>query len=361
MYIGLYDADLMFAPTSFKLNLEIMKMASYFKKRGDTVEFLLNLQNTEKYDIIYIRKDSEKTVLDNSIFLKKNIEWGGLAFTNGEYIPMEPIDIEYAIPNVSIYSKYFKMMLSSGELKEDKYKTMLNANYIRLCFNGEIAKMDYIEKSRTAVVYDTHLTEQPNWSEALCELGSRLNKNRKISFVRPIVFKTIDENFDLFIKNDKLKVTDTKMIFDIDFKPVEFKKFIAKYANELVKFKSRKNIYFIFGRNNYSHSSEEFYRKEILNVLNGYLLCCSKSLNVAFKYYDEGYYNELHCLCKRIDAMTSHPASEHFSLYEYCKRQNGRKEINLMDEIIKKHNPKYEIVFKAIPLIIKQGGYWIYD
>ena len=103
MSIGLFDGDLaVYKNVCF--NLELMKMATYYRKKGEVVA-LTTTFSPDKYSRFIFRKDYDDGVYPPGVGKNKTIEYGGYAFTNGLYIPMEPkIENTYASP--SIYLKY---------------------------------------------------------------------------------------------------------------------------------------------------------------------------------------------------------------------------------------------------------------
>ena len=103
MSIGLYDYDMkQYAP--FPFNLEIMKLASYYKKHNQLVslapEFL-----PDNYTKFIIRKDTQDGRPIDDISPYDNIEYGGYYFTNGIIVPL-PEEIELCGVDPTIYNKF---------------------------------------------------------------------------------------------------------------------------------------------------------------------------------------------------------------------------------------------------------------
>lgn len=116
--IGLVDYDLQTA-TSVNLtppNIEIMKLARYYKVEENTFCRLVSLQDTELtgYDKIYFFSESNKTVHVPDAFKKAdNVIYGGSAFTD-TYKPFENSIIDFTIPSPSVYKDFLKQKYQDG-------------------------------------------------------------------------------------------------------------------------------------------------------------------------------------------------------------------------------------------------------
>lgn len=112
MKIGLYDADSHNFP-----NLALMKISSWHKAQGDSVEFCLPL---EHYDKIYVSKvfGDEYSTLDDWCFQADEVVFGGTGFAitieNGKEVYHKdrdkdlPYEMEHSYPDYSLYPQYTK-------------------------------------------------------------------------------------------------------------------------------------------------------------------------------------------------------------------------------------------------------------
>jgi len=108
MSIGLFDADI----ESYGLNpfnLELMKCATYYKKKREIVGFSPTF-SPERYTSFIYRKDCQDGRFDKRLMQNDNIEYGGLAFSNGLYVPLDK-KIELCKPDVHIYDSYISGLL----------------------------------------------------------------------------------------------------------------------------------------------------------------------------------------------------------------------------------------------------------
>ena len=102
MSIGLYDMD-MATYTLVPFNLELMKLSTYYKKNREIVVLSPEL-TPERHQQFFIRKDYNDGNFPKILSENSNLNYGGYAFTNGIYVPMNH-DIEICQPDTSIYSK----------------------------------------------------------------------------------------------------------------------------------------------------------------------------------------------------------------------------------------------------------------
>lgn len=132
MSVGLYDIDFMkYGPIPF--NLEIMKLSRYYKQKREIVG-MPTYYCPEKYSKFIVRKDFYDGTFPT---IHNNIDYGGLAFTNNVYKPLDE-KIELCKPDTYIYNRLLEsnmMGMSSDQLA--KYKAMLESNHIRLSLDGE--------------------------------------------------------------------------------------------------------------------------------------------------------------------------------------------------------------------------------
>lgn len=100
MSIGLFDGDLGIYPR-FQLNLELMKLATYYKKKREIV-VLTSSFDPDRYNKTFYRKDIDDGIFPSELGVEKNLFYGGYAFSKGLYIPLD-LEIEKCRPSTSIY------------------------------------------------------------------------------------------------------------------------------------------------------------------------------------------------------------------------------------------------------------------
>lgn len=119
-----------------------MKLSAYYKKKGEIV--VLSPQFTpEKNTKFFYRKDYNDGEFPLSLLTTKNIEYGGLAFSNNKYIPL-PTEIEKQRPDTEIYAKMEKIIKGTSSAARNKiYQNMMTAEHCRISLDGKTVWEDY--------------------------------------------------------------------------------------------------------------------------------------------------------------------------------------------------------------------------
>lgn len=106
--IGLVDLNFQTAESTLPPpNLEIMKLAEYYKREENMFCRIINLDETELsgYERIYVFSENDGCITVPEAFRRaSNIIYGGSAFTNKIYVPFENELIDYTIPRANIYA-----------------------------------------------------------------------------------------------------------------------------------------------------------------------------------------------------------------------------------------------------------------
>ena len=117
MSVGIMDAD-MATYTLVPFNLEVMKLSAYYKKKGEIVVLSPSFTPERNTKFIY-RKDYNDGDFPTGLTKAKNVEYGGLAFSNNIYVPL-PREIEVMRPDTEIYARMEQVIKSakSGNRKK---------------------------------------------------------------------------------------------------------------------------------------------------------------------------------------------------------------------------------------------------
>lgn len=144
MSIGIMDAD-MAAYTLVPPNLEVMKLSAYYKKKGEIV-VLSPLFTPDRNTKFIYRKDYDDGEFPINLLTEKNVEYGGLAFSNNVYKSL-PLEIERMKPDTSIYARMENTILSypgAAEWKKKKvFQNMMEAEHCRISLDGKTVWDEY--------------------------------------------------------------------------------------------------------------------------------------------------------------------------------------------------------------------------
>lgn len=203
MSIGLFDGDFALYKNCL-FNLELMKLATYYRKQGEIVALSTSL-NTDKYSTIFYRKDFYDGIFPSELGINPNLKYGGFAFTNGLYMPL-PLEIEKSKPVTSIYMKY-QDLLCHNKTERDLFKKFLNSEHLRLSLDGKTIWDDwstqlYNDKNgHTVTFHDFDLNSIENATEGIQEVLNFLKRGKRNYYVStkfPIQVNN-DEDFSKWI------------------------------------------------------------------------------------------------------------------------------------------------------------------
>lgn len=148
--IGLYDMDF-HTYIHVPFNLELMKMSSYYKGKRLLTAFSPTFE-PERYSTFIVRKDYNDGIFPKELYTSSNIEIGGRAFSEHKYIPM-PLEIERQYPDKNMYLK-FESKFCTTNANTNLFKTMLNAEHLRLSLDGKTIWDEY--KKQINITSKTH-------------------------------------------------------------------------------------------------------------------------------------------------------------------------------------------------------------
>lgn len=195
--IGLVDLDLQ-TTKSMNLcppNVEIMKLASYYRTEENLFCNLVSLKDTimEGYDIIYCFSEAFDPVIPDILKRQSNIIYGGTGFTNGEYIPFQNSIIDFTLPKTWIYKNFLKEKYDNG-IKTAVINQLLDSTYYRRYAGDEKLPMPSIKSNKLLYLYDVDFFSY-DWEDTIQEAIDR--KVRSIHSIHPIVCKRLSQYFKL--------------------------------------------------------------------------------------------------------------------------------------------------------------------
>ena len=145
-------------------NLEIMKLATYYKQKKEIVKFATVLE-PQRYSKFFVRKDYDDGNYPKEFFLS-NVIYGGRAFSE-QYIPLD-LKIEKTVPDTSLYQGFKRPKFKD----EPGYNVMLHGAHARLSLDGkdiwEDMEVPIIQKSNinSIIIHDYNIGELNEGFEA---------------------------------------------------------------------------------------------------------------------------------------------------------------------------------------------------
>ena len=192
--IGLVDYDLYSSASTTQLipNLEIMKLASYYKVEKNTYCRLLSLdeQDLTAYDKIYFFSESDtQPIIPPQFLAQNNVIYGGTAFTNGIYIPFEEELIDYSLPRTAIYADFLKQKNSEG-IEPKIISRLLDGCYYRMYAGNNKMPLPAVQVNKNVYLYDRKFF-YPDWEAIIDTISSR--RPSLIISIHPIICQKVNE------------------------------------------------------------------------------------------------------------------------------------------------------------------------
>lgn len=326
MSYGIYDCDIFNGCPMF--NLELMKLSSYYKQKGEIVAFSGRFR-PERFNHFIVGKDRLDENFKFPIYDYNNIETIGRFFSPKKYYPMD-LEIEKQIPDTYIYHK---MPYRDGLLKRDLafYKSQLQADHLRLSLDGEKIWSDYktqfgFRSAQDSIsIYDYNISQVEGAISALQELTILPNhkKPRPILFKYPVRFQQAQDMKPWLI----FQYFQNRVIFIIERLPIEEDiNFLIENQDKL----KNKNIMFDISKNstyiNFNKNINKIYRQLYL------LRTIYSNLSLI---YDESFFQDkewkdfitiLNGFISNYTGSIHRRREPSRSLYYYVKRSINSKE-----------------------------------
>lgn len=172
MSIALIDQDCLSNKKDFFYDLDIMKLASYYKSKKEITKLLLNPSEYAQYTTTYFIKNRFDYKMLNQLFKDPRIIYRGYAFSADEYEPL-PDDIEKARADISIYDTYLKFNDQiAGRRKPNLLSPVMeNSCHARLSTNSincNVPPDRIIYKQTNGLcLYDYNVFGLTDWYEAI--------------------------------------------------------------------------------------------------------------------------------------------------------------------------------------------------
>lgn len=175
--IGLIDNDLVVRDRHNFPNLAIMKLSSYHKQKGDSVELIgfdeinPNSLFPNDYDLVYVSKAFTDSFTPDYVFKLDKTKLGGTGFYFDKAEPL-PIEIEHTKPDYSIYDKILHTIKKKDFYTDYSigYTTRGCFRHCPFCVNKNLNKVElhspidefYDESKKKLAMLDDNILGLPN-------------------------------------------------------------------------------------------------------------------------------------------------------------------------------------------------------
>lgn len=357
--IGLVDLDLQQSTSKTLLvpNLEIMKLATYYRVEENQFCRLINLNEQElsSYDKIYFFSEEETQPEVPPQFLRaNNVIFGGTAFTNGIYKPFENEIIDFTIARPSIYKEFLKDKYNDG-IKTSVIAHVLDDSYYRNYAGKNKLPLTPVRRNKRFFLYDKDFF-YPDWENTIKEITNRKCSN--IIRIHPIVCTNLSQFFTARsypkLSRNNEYILDLKIpLEDVSYLINHYKNMfladVVKGSNVFIPLKGEKQT-------KLQYASELVYR---LNLIYSYW---AAGVLMRFKYiYPKigilNPYENLFLIIERW-ADINRPRTNAKTFYEWIPKN---KKYNYLREQIKeliKYRPDIDKLFNYSYEEIKEKGVW---
>lgn len=300
MTVGFYDVDLMrYAPIPF--NLEIMKLSSYYKNRREIVG-LAPYYFPEKYSKFIVRKDFEDGTFPD--ISADNIEYGGLAFTNNIYIPLNE-EIELCEPDTYLYADIFKNL---GIRRSDSiaFNGQYTANHIRLSLDGQTIwknweKMLHPKKRTTTLMLHDYNLQNVDGAAKLLEDYQKEFPRTSIGMKFPV---EIDNEKDLFLWR-KMNGGD---FFSLRYNGILSDEAVVELGIAYSNYRGKLEYNITYG----CSDEDDFVKNRLQKIYRQIVFLQTKGVTILLKYRYSFFKNRK--LCRLVKLMSLYASSKNLNL-----------------------------------------------
>lgn len=338
MNIGIIDADLIDKKKHRFPNLVSMKLSGYHKELGDNVSLLLDYNNIQNFDKVYISKVFTDTKVSEDILKLKNVEYGGTGFYYDK-APQLPYEIEHHMPDYHLYDEWINKQLKNGSKRLDfKYYLDYSIGFVtrgcfrqcEFCVNKNQKKVElhspleeFVDTSRKKIcLIDDNFFGCSDWKNILLQLQAT---NKPFQFKQGLDERLLtDEKCELLFKSKY----DGDYIFAFD--NIEDKDVIEKKAY-LIR-KHNKNLgqnfkfYVLCGFDRNNKYDLDFWKQDINDTFERIFILSKynfKPYIMIFEKYKEsplyGTYVNIACWCNQPSLFNN------LSYKQFCEKDDLRK------------------------------------
>ena len=360
--IGLIDLDLLQSTSTTRLvpNLEIMKLAAYYRFEENTFCRLMTLNEPEiqGYDKVYIFSERPNATVPEHFRAIDNLILGGTGFTNGKYEPFSNSLIDFTLPRTSIYKDFLNNKYNDGV----KYKVIshvLDDTYYRNYAGDARLPLPAILPRQRVFLYDTEFFYS-DWESTLNIISER--KPSSIIRIHPVICHTLTQYFTLRRYNKFNREND--IIIDLDMREKKEITYLLKtYSKQfLADIVATSNVYLPLGGN--KKTNHQFF-DDLIYTLNLLYSFWSYNIPIKIKYIEPitGIRNPIANLSVAIQTWSDVSLSKRKdkSIEDKIILKTKRTVMQEEQEFFLKYHPRERSLFTQTFNDLSRRRYWRYD
>lgn len=345
MRIGLVDYDLYVKPSLKVLNVEVMKLGTYYEKKGCQVDILSPADSPFYYDkIIIVTNRALFNGKGTELFLNHpDIQVVGPAHNNSNYIPFENDEIDYEEPQFKFYNNLFKYFYKKGIYTLEDIKKLKEQKYIRIFPNKKSINIDKVLTGEKIYVTDNYIFDKDNWEEVVKYLAIF---HRYFSFTNYQLVRNLED-----LKNFK-KMIDYGFIglrAMVQIEKIDDLVFLLKEGKEIFDELAPTRFEWEIAYSENNNYNEKFYQQEFFNTLLKIQKFYEYKVEIRdLRYFARSNFEFTNCIFEALEGWGCTRKSTKYSFNEYIfltiKKKKNR---DLYLKFIEKH-PEYKPLINII-------------
>lgn len=358
--IGLVDLNLQKAQKTLPPpNLEIMKLAEYYKHEENRYCRLINLDETEfaGYDKIYIFSENDNCIdIPEALRRESNVIYGGSAFTNKKYIPFENELIDYTFPRPAIYGNFLKEKYHAGET-EKRIEHILDDTYYRRFAGEKELPIPPVARRKRVYIYDRDFFT-PGWERIIDDIAE--HKPSSVNFIHPVHFYKLSDFFK--VRENEIISKSNDVFLDINIPLQDTKYMLRTYKNKLLELIMPRSQIFLSLGGSYHYQTE--YYKNFVYKMNLLYTLWSNRIPIRLKYEEPtlGCFDPLADLSRLIATWSASHLRKTHTIYEYMPNKSKQENVLAAKEqarILVEKFPHQNILFMQTTASLSKAGRWI--